>query len=226
MLRGSWTNETRWGLDMKKILCVSFLLFTSVILAQNDPATSGPAPIDLTKNQLVQKALADKDKALADAEADYQKKLDALNTERQKKIDAVKSNCVAALNRAATVATTLKQAEEAATIRALADAIAVEVPTPKVGTTSTPSKVATTSPAVPNMTLKVIPQFNDFTLYPDGTAVSHSKPAHWRIVGNSIEVKDDGGTWTNTLTLFNGKKWKKSAFKDGKLDNEEIIDQR
>ena len=112
---------------------VAVLYLGAVLRAGNEgPAspsqpTTAPA-IDLSKNQLVQKAMADHEKAVAEADADYQKKLDALNVERQKKLDAAKVTCVAALRRAETVANTLKKTEEGLTIKALADSIAADVP--------------------------------------------------------------------------------------------------
>lgn len=105
------------------------IVFVWVFVTVGRAGEAPPAqPVDLKKNQLVQKALADQEKAVAAAEEDYAKKLEALNAERQKKLAAARSACVTALRRAEGVAAARNNKEEALTIKALADSIAAEAP--------------------------------------------------------------------------------------------------
>ena len=98
-----------------------------VVAVRGDVPASQPAGVDLKKNTLVQKALADQDKAVAVAEADYAKQLEALNAERQKKLSLARTACVAALRRAGPVSTARNNREEALTIEALANSIAADI---------------------------------------------------------------------------------------------------
>ncbi len=114
---------------MRFIVGIIVVLITAVALYANDSPATRPLD-DLGNNTLVQKALTEKDKVIADADADYAKKLEVLKTERQRKVDAANSACINVLRRAETVANTLNHKDEAATIKALADRIQNDIAHP------------------------------------------------------------------------------------------------
>lgn len=105
------------------VACILSIATLSLTAAKSR-AEDAPREVDLKTNPLVQKALADQEKATAEADAEFAKKLAAIKAERDQKLSAARTACVAALRRAEAVAKARNSSEEALTIHALADSIA------------------------------------------------------------------------------------------------------
>ena len=212
------------------ILLVVCTMLPSALAADGDlftatQPTTGPAEVDLSKNALVQKALADKDKAIQDADAEYSKKLDALNAEHKKKVDAANVVCVTALHRAESVSKTLKKDDEA-TIKALADSIQNEVNAP-----------TSTKPATPkHWPQECVGKWRrgtgfTITLNANGTAEQKDGAGHWWVNGNNqVEILWDnypnkGGILRDVWTNHAGKNWSRKVYEGDKIKYDNDINQ-
>ena len=193
-----------------KLKLLFVLLFASLAAGQaTQPATE---PVDLSSNQLVQKALAEQAKAEAAADADYVKKLKDLDVERQKKLEAAKAACVVALTRAESVATVLKHSEEAATIKELAESLK--------GPTSQPTTRAVHGPH-PKFVGKWVAASSTYTLNADGTVSETALRGveHWRAESDDVVIiTRDLHPRTDRFTCVNGK-WFRQSFVAGRIMN-------
>ena len=201
-------------------IAFALVLLLAALLKGEDKPLPPPVTVDLKANPLVQKALADQDKAAADVEADYAQKLEALKAERQKKLDAAKTNCVTALRRAEAVSNARNNKDEALTIKALADSIQSEVSPPP-----TETKVANNKAFVGKW---MRPSGLAFILKADGTCVDEGNPKNagkWTVSkeGN-IEVRWANGN-VDSYRHVNEKKWLMQTFIGGTLKGQTELTQ-
>jgi hypothetical protein len=81
---GSATSLAEGHIVRSHIVAFVIVLAVAASLQGDDKPTTQATPVDLKSNPLVQKALAEQDKLIAEANADYAEKLKALEADREK----------------------------------------------------------------------------------------------------------------------------------------------